>query len=58
VAAPVRVNNGAALLGAARGILPYAILFYVIDFFIWYSNAQPRFKHLDLVSLRWRIFSH
>ena len=38
MATPARADNGAALLGAGRGILPYAILFYLIDFFIWYSS--------------------
>lgn len=38
MAAAARVDNVAALLGAGRGILPYAVLFYIIDLFIWYAN--------------------
>jgi hypothetical protein len=37
-----RVDNFAALIRAIKDILPYAVLFYAIDVFIWW-NGRPSF---------------
>jgi len=50
MAVPVKVNNGAALLRAGKDILPYAILFYMIDFFIWYASPSSLVADANLAS--------
>ncbi len=36
-----RVDNFAALMWAIKNILPYAVLFYAIDIFIWWNGQPP-----------------
>jgi hypothetical protein len=50
VAGRPKVNNGAAALRAARDILPYAVLFYFINFFIWYQGAPSPGNDQNLIS--------
>ncbi len=45
-----RVDNFAAALRATKDILPYLILFYAIDVFIWYNSDGGRYADAQLVS--------
>lgn len=50
VAAAPRVDNFAAALRATKDIVPYLILFYGINIFIWYNSTRGDSADAQLVS--------
>lgn len=50
VPADPRVDNFAAALRATKDILPYLVLFYAIDVFIWYNADRSTYADGQLVS--------
>jgi len=49
VAAGPRIDNFAAALQATKNVLPYAILFFGINFFFWYQGTPGPSSDLQLV---------
>lgn len=49
VPAAPRVDNFAAALQATKNVLPYAILFFGLNFFFWYQGTPGPYNDLQLV---------
>jgi hypothetical protein len=46
-----KYDNFQALMAAAKGVLPYAVLFYAIDIFVWGGSDAAMIRNIEISSL-------